>query len=212
MFVVGGSALGPLAIEPKVNNIKIRLSVSASALPRLKNSIRRLDEASGDNFWHGKKRIFKRHHNFIVFRNNFVFIIFFGSGAVNITGIKDFGYITEALQTFCNTFRIKRRHIQDLLVDNVSANGSFAHTVDLSELKRVINERENQENKLISSASFNPSYFPAVFCRSFAVGTILVFNSGKYNIVGAKCHSHIKEIYTEMLSVMSKLLANTKKQ
>jgi TATA-box binding protein (TBP) (component of TFIID and TFIIIB) len=146
-----------------------------------------------------------------VFRNSFVFVIFFSSGVVNVTGIKSFGYITQALQTFCTTFKIKRRHIQDLVIDNVSANGQYNCPIDLSLLKQVINQRDNKEDNLISSASFNNSYFPAAFCRTYSVGTILVFGSGRYNIVGAKCQSHVLEIYNEMLAIVSSL-ASMKKQ
>jgi TATA-box binding protein (TBP) (component of TFIID and TFIIIB) len=211
MSIADGVSLQQLTIPPKVNNIKIRLTVCPSAIPRLKKSIGRLDGDSGDNLGQDRKRIFKRHHNFIVFRNDFVFIIFFGSGTVNITGIKSFSHITEALQTFCTTFHTRRRHIQGLTVDNVSANGQFSHLVDLVQLKQVINQREDKGDKLISSVSFNTNYFPAAFCKTFSIGTILVFNSGRFNIVGAKCQSHVLEIYTEMLSVVNSL-ASTSRQ
>jgi TATA-box binding protein (TBP) (component of TFIID and TFIIIB) len=211
MSVVQGSALEQLAIQPTVNNIKIRLTVCRFALPRLKENIGRLDAASGANLGRDRKRIFKRHHNFIVFRNDFVFIIFFSSGTVNITGIKGFSHITSALQTFCTVFNIKRRHLQDLTVDNVSANGQFSQLLDLAQLKQVINEREEKGDKLISSVSYNTNYFPAAFCKTFSIGTILVFNSGRFNIVGAKCQSHIREIYTEMLGIVNSLASTSRR-
>lgn len=204
MSVANRSELSSGVLEPIVNNIKIRLSVCSSALPQLKRSIQLLDTTSGDLVGAKRKRVFKRHHNFIVFRNKYVFIIFFDSGAVNITGIKSFGYITEALKTFHSTFGIKRRHVTDLIVDNVSANGDFGHQINLSHLKQLINKTE-EGDKLITSASFNVNYFPAVFCKTFKIGTILVFSSGKYNIVGAKCQSHLQEIFKETSALISKL-------
>jgi TATA-box binding protein (TBP) (component of TFIID and TFIIIB) len=190
--------------EPRVNNIKIRLVVSPSSLPRLKRSIERLDKSSGATVGTNRKRLFKKHHNFIVFRNSYVFIIFFSNGTVNITGIKSFSCITHALQTFCSSFRVSRRQITDYIIDNVSANGDFGKQINLVNLKQDINKREKKEN-LIQSASFNTNYFPAAFCKTYKIGTILVFNSGKFNIVGAKCQRHVREIFLEMSALIERL-------
>lgn len=189
---------------PKVNNIKIRLVVLAQAIDQLKKGIERLNKSSGEKIGDDRKRLFKKHHNFVVFRNSFVFIIFANNGTVNITGINSFDRICEALQNFHRVFGIGREEITDVIVDNVSANGDFGRIICLRDLKHLINEQENEE-QLISAASFNVNYFPAVFCKTFSIGTILVFNSGKFNIVGAKCQSHVTKIYLEMIALIDKL-------
>lgn len=197
------TGLSSAAKEPSVNNIKIRLLVCKAAIPSLKLGIEKLAGKTGDAVGAKKKRLFSEHHNFIVFRNSYVFIIFY-KGAVNITGIKRFEDISDAIETFCESFCIDQQQITKHTVDNVSASGDFGHEVNLYKLKKQINGQEDVAN-LFSSVSFNPNYFPAAFCKTYSVGTILVFGGGKYNIVGAKCQQDVEKIYREMLVSINKL-------
>lgn len=190
--------------EPTVNNIKIHLRVHKSSIPILKKSIETLREQSGDLLGKNRKKLFNKHHNFVVFRNSYVFIIFYTKGAVNITGIKDFIYISEAVENFCATFCIPSTQITEYVIDNVSANGDFGKTVDLRSLKHHINKQEDRSN-LINSVSFNTNYFPAAFCKTFSIGTILVFCSGKYNIVGAKCREDVQKIFETVVVYINEL-------
>jgi TATA-box binding protein (TBP) (component of TFIID and TFIIIB) len=180
---------------PVINNLKIRFTIFRKQLPKLREEIKKLSTVQS----------VKTHHNFIVFKNSFVFIIFFNSGTVNITGIKSFSNISDAICCFCTTFNISRSSIKsETIVDNITATGSFGRTVNLRNLKETINNGGKTESK-ISAASFNPNYFPAVFCKTFGIGTVLVFGSGKYNIVGAKCQEHVLEIF-RLISVFIKKL------
>ena len=101
--------------EPQVNNIKIRLCVNTSALSSLNNNIERIETTADVTVGKSKKQIFKRHHNFIVFRNSYVFIIFFKKGAVNITGIKRFDDLSNAVENFCATFGINLQNISNYM-------------------------------------------------------------------------------------------------
>ena len=133
-----------------------------------------------------------------------MFIIFFKKGAVNITGIKRFDDLSNAVENFCATFGINLQNISNYIIDNVCAHGNFGRALDLEDLKQRINRKEHVSSR-IETATLNISYFPAAFCKTFCIGTVLVFYSGKYNIVGAKCQQQVDEIFQEILVYISKL-------
>lgn len=190
---------------PEINNIKLRFLVSNSAVQRLKRGILRL-ACSSESLKSVKKKkpVFKEHHNFVVWRNSFVYIVFSQSGAVNVTGIRRYSDISKAVVLFCREFGLRRRHIGRVTVDNVTASGDFGGGVNLRLLKKSINCRGSEEKQLIRSASYNISYFPACFCKTFTVGTVIVFASGKYNIVGAKCRADVETVFRAMLALMKR--------
>jgi len=224
--------------SPVINNIKIRIVVHISAIPKLKNNIARLEQTTSnvnnidivtttsaststiktkskpkplkkiklkrERKSQTEKKCFKRHHNFVVYRQNYVFIIFFQKGTVNITGIRSSLKIFDAIDTFCQQFDISKELLSEPIIDNITASGDFRKYVDLSSLKRLINNPKKAVS-IISSASFNTGIFPACFCKTFKIGTIIVLASGKYNIVGAKCFNHITQLYMAMSIYISML-------
>jgi TATA-box binding protein (TBP) (component of TFIID and TFIIIB) len=184
-----------LVQPPVINNIKIRFTVIESQLPTLRDEIRKISEVKD-------KKTFKKLHNFIVFRSSFIFTIFFKSGTVNITGIQRLTDISQAVSVFCQTFDISRRDIVDsIIIDNITASGSFNRDINLRNLKEKINGGKNESR--IKSASFNPNYFPAAFCKTFGIGTILIFGSGKYNIVGAKSQLDVMEVFNLATTIIN---------
>jgi TATA-box binding protein (TBP) (component of TFIID and TFIIIB) len=188
-----------LVQPPVINNIKIRFSVASIALPKLKKGIKKISDVKD-------KKTFKKLHNFIVFKSEYVFIIFFNCGTVNITGIKCLTDISQAVYIFCQTFDISRGNLAgSIIIDNITASGSFNREVNLRTLKEKINDSENKSR--INSASFNPNYFPAAFCKTFGIGTILIFGGGKYNIVGAKSQQDVTDVFNlakELLHTIEK--------
>jgi TATA-box binding protein (TBP) (component of TFIID and TFIIIB) len=187
---------------PSINNVKVRVKVSKSALSNLKLGISKLAKIGG--YTAKKKKIFQQHHNFVVYRGTYTYIVFCGEGTVNITGIPSYGKVKHAVKYFCQEFNVSRRDLTAPTVDNLTASGNFNVYIDLKILKQIINNQKNT-NSLIKSASFNVEHFPACFCRTFSIGTISVFGSGKYNIVGAKCRKHVKDIFQAMTVYISKL-------
>ena len=140
--------------------------------------------------------------------------MFSTGGTVNITGISSERVIPKALKYFCKIFNVKKSYISDITIDNISASGSFNRYVDLSFLKWFVNSQDaNQINRNpISSVSFNANYFPAAFCKTFTIGTVVVFGSGKFNIVGAKCAQHVNQLFEAMSVNMRKLWTMTGKE
>lgn len=191
--------------SPLINNIKVRVVVASSALLKLKLRISKLNQNTG-YILRGKKRkkIFQEHHNFIVYHSLYTFTVFFNNGAVNITGIRNFDGIDNAISNFCQEFNVNANDVSSPTIDNVTASGDFKVYIDLQNLKQLINASENT-NSLISSACFNTSYFPACFCRTFSIGTVAVFGNGKYNIVGAKCLENVNNIFQAMSVYITRL-------
>jgi TATA-box binding protein (TBP) (component of TFIID and TFIIIB) len=193
--------VGQGTVPPSVNNIKVRVKVEESALSRLRLALLELEKNTGHT--PKKKKIFQRYHNFIVYRSSYTFTVFFDKGAANITGIPNFLSAPHAIQSFCEQFNVSKSELSTPIVDNVTASGTFDKFINLRELKRVINCPEN-EGSLISSASFNVNYFPACFCKTQSIGTVAVFGSGKFNIVGAKCQDHVDKLFQAIYVYISR--------
>lgn len=191
-------------IAPKINNLKIRTYVKENCLNELLKNILEIEEKNSFPPTNQKKTIFKRFHNFIVFRCEFVFIIFPKRGAVNITGIKKIQFIKTAIQVFSNIFKISQENLGPIIIDNVTASGSFNTTINLQLLKKIVNEKLIS-NSILASASFNSSHFPGCFCRSHSVGTVAIFASGKFNIIGSKCLKHVSLLFSAMAAYINQL-------
>jgi TATA-box binding protein (TBP) (component of TFIID and TFIIIB) len=212
------------AKSPRINNIKVRFNVTECALKILESGIESVCSESASLFTKvGKKQrpIFSRSHNFVVFRDVFIYTIFPNSGTVNATGISCYKDISKAVVLFCRKFGLRRKcHLsrafsfsdflqrrhqrKRFIVDNITATGTFGKSIDLRLLKKEINTPTDGGVSRLT-ASYNISHFPACFCRSHCYGTIIVFSTGKYNIVGSKCRTDVKTAYQIMLASINKL-------
>jgi TATA-box binding protein (TBP) (component of TFIID and TFIIIB) len=190
-------------VPPLINNIKIRFSVQQPDLDQLGGSIKLLSERTQFLTTVRGKPVFKNHHNFLVFRHTYVYIVFFHSGTVNVTGVRRHEEISEAVFLFCQEFRVDRQGVSRVTVDNITATGDLCKEVNLRLLKRSINAvQQQQENSLLQfTASYNLSHFPACFLRS-EKGTVLLFSSGRFNIVGSKCRRDVNKVYQGLLAHM----------
>ena len=198
-----------LFTSPVVNNIKLRVRVKKRGRVALLKSVSSLLQDKAELITENRKRVVIQHNNFIVLRDSFVFIVFSPQGTVNITGIRDLLDIPRAISTFSNLFNIPSALLSEPVIDNITASGTFNALIDLQALKRLINTPEENNGSIYSSASFNASYFPAAFCKTFSIGTISIFGSGKYNIIGAKCQKDVQTLYQAMAVHISQLLTTT---
>jgi TATA-box binding protein (TBP) (component of TFIID and TFIIIB) len=193
------------ATKPTINNIKLRVVVNPAAIWKLEEGIKKVCLLSGEAKNVKNKPVFKKHHNFIVFRNGYVCIVFAKSGVVNITGISAPSLISHAVLQFCSDFCLRRKDVGVATVDNTTASGSFNRHIDLRRLKKLVNSGVDKPS-LITSAAFNTNYFPACFCKSYErLGTSIIFSSGKYNIVGGKSRSNIRAVFLATLALVQKL-------
>lgn len=171
-------------MEPKINNLKISIVISNAAyMDILKN----LNQEKT-----------KEHKNFLVIKDNYTYIIF--PNHINITGIKSIKDLENVKTELCKTFFLDPSLLQeDTVIDNITANGSFKRRLDLAELKKTLNSEKNN-----FKVDFDRNYFPGAFCKTYKCGTIILFASGKYVIVGAKCPTNVTKIYKMMLVHISR--------
>jgi TATA-box binding protein (TBP) (component of TFIID and TFIIIB) len=93
---------------------------------------------------------------------------------------------------------------ESVVVDNISASGDFRQRVNLTHLQQTLNCRNLKERNYFT-VHFDRNFFPGAFCKTLGFGTITVFPSGKYVVVGAKCLEHITNIHREMTAVIATL-------
>jgi len=147
-----------------------------------------------------KDQYTKQHGNFFVFRPKVkfcVFIIFPRSGFVNITGLKKEDKFPEAINLFLNHFQLNSR-LTSLKIDNITACSKIRKFANIEVVEQIL---LSKKEKLLS-IKFNSYIFPSLYLKIKEKGTIIIFNSGKFNIVGLSCQSKIKD----QISILSALI------
>jgi len=210
------------ATAPTIRNVKIRFTIPTTSIKQLKESLKRIEEESH----HLPAYLtYKKSGNFTSLKNNLFYSIWEEVGKINITGIKEIGGIQSAINEFCSIFKIERKEIKEVIIDNIFACGSFNRKVNLRSLKFLINAIPSKaEEKHCFLCEFIPEKFGAAYCRSSIIapasvgakdqsigcqakkrGTVVVFGSGKYNILGAKCRRDVANLFHEMNALILKL-------
>lgn len=173
---------------PKINNLKVHILLDNSGVTCLRKSL--------------FTTVKKSYNNFSVVKDTFTYIIFPQRGFVNITGIKGFLDIVRVIPHFCLFFGLDECNIlSDIVVDNISASGNFWQRVNLVQLHQAINKKKVKS--CFVSCTFDRNRFPGAFCRTRGFGTLTLFPSGKYVVVGAKCQEHVDNIFQQMSVVIA---------
>jgi len=181
---------------PKVHNVKIRLKLPTSVdIP--------------DHLSDGVVR----HNNFISMKvEKYSCIIFLKSGHVNISGIKDFADIKEAVCCFNRHFGTDVQE-DNIIIDNSTASGQLScKSICLPKLR---------SNPLCIegtiTVSIRPHYFPSALIRQTCkshnhkqsnniagekLSTIILFANGKFNIVGCKSESAIHKTWIQLCAII----------
>lgn len=128
------------------------------------------------------------HHNFYVVRKRFVYIIFYKNSFINITKIRSEQEIKSAILELSELLKITRRDILGtVVIDNITASGKFGKQINLLSF--------HQKNSLEFGTRFNITCFPGLFIKLPGLGTIILFRTGSYTIIGAKCKTNINHIF-----------------
>lgn len=178
------------AATPTVNNLKVHIILTSTGVQHLKTSL--LYESR------------KNFNNFSVVRQGWTYIIFANRGFVNITGINSYSQIESVIPQFCAAFKLDRAHVaSDVVVDNISANGDFGKRCNLALLQRLLNKRGGEEERKYFTITFDRNFFPGAFCKTRGFGTLTLFPSGKFVLVGAKCLEHVEKTFLQMRAVIA---------
>lgn len=177
------------SIEPVINNVKGRLKVVGKALEQLNVSL--------------LTKNFKRHGNYVSLKETYSYNIF-STGTINVTGIKSMQEIENVADNVCKDFNIEPSLIDGIFViDSTTATGDFKRRVNLTAVQQyVIN------NKCAFTTAFNREVFCAVYCKSNLGPTIVLFASGKFNILGGRCIQQILATYHQMSAIIHQLTMN----
>lgn len=188
--------------RPKVNNIKTHLCLTEEGRKRLLTNLKRLNIPV------------KRVYNFSVCRDldprrkGHVYIILEREGFLNITGIRDFASLEDVIPQLCLFFSL---HPSDVatpqpLIDNISAAGIFNRRVDLNRLRETIKAKDPEASPPYFTITLNRNKFPGASCKAInGFGTITVFSTGKYVIVGPKCLASMDQVFLRMHALITTL-------
>lgn len=174
--------------KPIINNYKIGFAFDSSCLQVsvLKSCLER------------KKITTKHYHNFSIVRHLYVFSIFWESGYVNVTKIRKASDIKKAVSTFFRLCDIQSHSIvKHPEIHNICASGSFSQTLNLLTIKE----------KFLEKTSFrawrNLSNFPALFINVTNLGTVVLFQNGKYSLVGVNSETNITLLIEKLHGIIT---------
>lgn len=185
---------------PKVNNVKAHWKVCNDTPLILPTELQ-------DKVIH--------HTNFFTLRRNgYVYTIFLKNGHVNVSGIRNFNAIKDAMDTFNDQF-VTNIHNDNIIVDNTTASGRLPQ----EEICLHQFARSHQHLKELT-ISIRPHYFPSAVIRQKKKkgekkeerrnkkGTIVLFANGKYNILGCQTKESIEDTFNQ-LCVLTQTLSMT---
>jgi len=144
----------------------------------------------------------------IIKYENFTYTIHnnrYNEDVINVTGISKFEDILAAIRSFQNLIRKGAEIAPTLLpdekcyqvkIDNSTAFGRYLEVLDFTQLPKCISDKQ--------SFKFNPTLFPGCFIKLSNGKNVLVFRSGKYNIVGCKSRKELREVFLELKQIFLK--------
>lgn len=180
--------------KPTVKNIKVHFRVCESKLGHLRE---RLAELYTTN------KVIK-HFNFYILKKascsdaRFTYTIFPTNAYVNATGLSSFEDLATCLSEFGDILHLRRNQLKDFKIDNITASGQLSRKINLAAASSCL-----ARSGIFCQASNN---FPGIVVKFPNLGTILLFSSGKYSIVGLKCAHNSTLIVQKVNAVLHTLL------
>ena len=184
-------------LRPVVHLMKISLNVS-----KISNSERNILKLRNDYkyAWLIESKV---KSSFILRQLNGIIYQIFTKGHVNITGIRRQQDIAGALADLFHLLNIPKKSKIRYNIDNIQVSGILNLNTSNFSLKFICDSLDKMKKQCgILSVKFEPSRFPGAFIKIAAKesckGTVLLFNSRKFVIVGLK-HLHHKNIIHDVL-------------
>ena len=142
-----------------------------------------------------------RYHNFVVLRKHFVYIIFHQSGFINVTKLKNLDEVRQAVCDFHIWIDWQQQQPHSFTVDNITASGRLGKAIPLLRLKRHFTTSQIR-------VTFKPELFAGLSIKynTFELrGTIILFETGSYTIVGVKTCADVQKVYSHTVNSLSTL-------
>lgn len=127
------------------------------------------------------KVITKRTSCFVFKLKHFTYVVYNG-GHVNITGIKNLKRVHKSVKTL---FKTKiTSHSCCYSIDNITATGKLKNKL-YGKFSKILQQHENNPYYLIK---YSPEAFPGAALKFYHYdgGTIVIFPSGKFIVVGCR--------------------------
>jgi len=140
--------------------------------------------------------LFKRHNNFIVFREKYVYTIFRSKdnllNHINITSIKQKSEIESSIIFLSDVLKIVVKS-ETLTIDNITGSMNVGKEIFLTDIIKKIKYNFLEYEIFVK---YNNETFPGLFLKvkknSEKIGTIIIFHSAKVIFVGVKKTEDLK--------------------
>jgi TATA-box binding protein (TBP) (component of TFIID and TFIIIB) len=141
-------------------------------------------------------------HNYMIVKthNNYVYSLNF-SGFVNITGLKSENDIISAIKKLYELANQKIKRFR-YNIDNITASGKFGCHIPLHTLRTYLN---NHNINFPAQYTYNANFFCGGNLRYKNGGTIILFTTGSYTIVGVKCKKAIDTVFEDTMQLIEKI-------
>lgn len=129
------------------------------------------------------------------------------SGFANVTSLKSQSDIDRSIKVLCKLARIPLKQFP-YKIDNITASGTFGAPISLHRLQKYFTGESREgggECSFTAQFTYNPNFFCGANLKYFGDGggTIIIFTTGSYTVVGAKCINHVNEIYEQTKQMLS---------
>ena len=132
-------------------------------------------------------------HNYAVLRaGGYVYSLNY-SGFINITGLRTLTDIPSAIKVVCKLINLQSSDYT-ARIDNITASGTFGSLIPL----HVVRYHFTKSEPIPARFKYNPNFFSGATLKFYdGRGTIILFSTGSYTIVGAKTFENIQSIFNE---------------
>jgi TATA-box binding protein (TBP) (component of TFIID and TFIIIB) len=191
-----------LAKEPTISNYKVSFRTDTP----LRKAVRELlvgDCTCCANVWQQPDGScvcsVKLLHNFAVVRTCRHVYTLNDSGFVNITKLVHLSDVGEAVNIICKLVKLPERNNYAVTVDNVTASGAFGCPIPLHKLSQHLTAN-------VEKLAYRPNYFSGASVKYHGGGgTIILFTTGAFTIVGAKSEQQVWHLYQQTQTLLSQV-------
>lgn len=191
-------------VKLKISNIKVRIKLTNITNNCICSPIR-----------------FNHPKNYCIIKNKFVYIIFKYNtvNTINITKIKCKQQIFQAINHILNLLNLSKKNLKYYKnkykkklykIDNISLYSNLPYKripIPIFDIHTYIKSKQIYTN-LISSYKYSNIFKSLSLWTKYKKGKILLFQSGKFNILGVKSFKQILSLKNSLITLFFNLLNN----
>jgi TATA-box binding protein (TBP) (component of TFIID and TFIIIB) len=144
----------------------------------------------------------KFYSNCVVLRHKFVYIIYWTSNYVNVTKIPSKEDLSKCVSHFEEITKLECE--KSVRIHNIVAHGNFNARQELEDLSRRLHLVKSSHIILL-----NRSFFPSLFIKKLDFGTCIIYQTGKFCLIGVKDFEKLDSFF-ESICVIMMMATNVK--